>query len=161
MIIREQLRRVNMNHFATTLSAGFIATVFVSGTAFVPIPAEAATDSGMALKDATVACRAEAKDKMGWFARRRYVNNCVARTVKLTPAEIAKIAVKEATVGCKAEAKGKKIGWLARHKFVNACVTAALKDYSVDVNEVRRKVNVGGLRVYTPEETGCYQNVFC
>jgi hypothetical protein len=116
----------------------------------------------MTLKDATVACKAEAKDqKMGWLARRRYVNNCVARTVKLTPAEIAKIAVKEAIVGCKAEAKGKKIRWLARRKFVNACVTAALKNYSVDVNEVRRGLNLRGLRVYTPEETGCYQNVFC
>ena len=151
-----------MNHFVTASSAAFIAIVLVSGTAFVPTPAEAATGSGMALKNATFACKAEAKDqRMGWLARRRYVNNCVARTVKLTPAEMAKIAVKEATVGCKAEAKGKKIGWLARRKFVNACVTAALKDYSLDVNEVRRKVNVRGLRVYTPEETGCRQNVFC
>ena len=151
-----------MSHFATALSAGFIATVLVSGTAFVPTPAEAATGSGMALNDATVACKAEAKDqKMGWLARRRYVNNCVARTVKLTPAETAKIAVKEAIVGCKAEAKGKKIRWLARRKFVNACVTAALKHYSIDVNEVRRELNVRGLRVYTPEETGCRQNVFC
>ena len=148
-----------MNHFATALSAGFIATVFVSG-AFVPTPAEAAT--GMALKDATAACKAEAKDqKMGWLARRRYVNNCVARTVKLSPAEIAKIAAKEAIVGCKAEAKGKKIRWLARRKFVNACVTAALKDHSLDVNEVRRELNVRGLRVYSPQEIGCHQNVFC
>ena len=109
----------------------------------MPTPAEAATDIRMALKDATVACKAEAKDqKMGWFARRKYVNNCVARTVKLTPAEIAKIAVKEAIVGCKAEAKGKT-------------------DYSIDVSAVRRELNVRGLRVYTPEETGCHQNVFC
>ena len=151
-----------MNHFATALSAGFIATVFVSGIAFVPTPAEAATDSGMALKDATVACKAEAKDqKMGWLARRRYVNNCGARTVQLTPAEIAKNAVKEATIGCKAEAKGKKIRWLARRKFVNNCVTAALKDYSLDINALRKELNLRGLRVYTPEETGCYQNVFC
>jgi hypothetical protein len=151
-----------MNHFAMALSAGFIATVLVSGAAFVPTSVEAATDSGMILKDATVACRAEAKDqKMGWLARRRYANNCVARTVKLTPAEIAKSAVKEAIVGCKAEAKGKRIGWLARRKFVNTCVTATLKDYSVDINELRRELNVQGLRVYTPEETGCYQNVFC
>ena len=151
-----------MYHFVTALSAGFIATVLISGTAFAPTPAEAATDVRMALKDATVACKAEAKDqKMGWLARRKYVNNCVARTVKLTPAEIAKIAVKEAIVGCKAEAKGKKMGWLARRKFVNGCVTAALKDYSIDVNEVRRELNVLSLRVATPEETGCYQNVFC
>ena len=50
---------------------------------------------------------------------------------------------------------------LACEKFVNACVTAALKDYSIDVNEVRRELNLRGLPVYTPEETGCYQNVFC
>ena len=105
-----------MYHFVTALSAGFIATVLISGTAFAPTPAEAATDVRMALKDATVACKAEAKDqKMGWLARRKYVTNCVARTVKLTPAETAKIAVREAIVGCKAEAKGKKIRWLARN----------------------------------------------
>jgi len=150
-----------MNHLATALSAGFIAAVFVSGTAFMPAPAEAATNSA-AIKDATVACKAEAKDqKMGWRERRRSVNNCVARTVKLTPAETAKIAVKEAIVGCKAEAKGKKIGWMARRKFVNACVTTALKDYSVDISEVRKELNLHGLRVYTPEETGCNQYVFC
>jgi hypothetical protein len=151
-----------MNHFARALSAGFIATAVVSGSAFESTPAQAATDIMMALKDATVACKAEAKDqKMDWFARRKYVNNCVARTVKLTPAEIAKIAVKVAIVGCKAEAKGKKIGWLARRKFVNGCVTAALKDYSLDVNQVRRALDIRGLRVATPEETGCYENVFC
>jgi len=89
------------------------------------------------------------------------VNNCVARTVQLTPAEIAKNAVKEATIGCKAEAKGKKIRWLARRKFVNACVTAALKDHSVNIKEVRKGVNLRGLRVYKPQETGCYKSVFC
>jgi len=160
--LRGASRRINMNHFARTLSAGFIATALVSGSAFEPTPVEAASDIRMALKDATVACKAEAKDqKMGWFARRKYANNCVARTVKLTPAEIAKIAVKVAIVGCKAEAKGKKMGWLARRKFVNGCVTAALKDYSLDVNEVRRELDIRGLRVATPEETGCYENVFC
>jgi len=151
-----------MNHLVAALSAGLIATVLVSGSSFVPTAAEAATDRGIALKDATVACKAEAKgQKMGWLARRRYVNDCVARTVKLTPAEIAKIAVNRATIGCKAEAKGKKIRWLARRKFVNNCVTAALKDYSVDINALRKELNLRGLRVYTPEETGCYQNVFC
>jgi hypothetical protein len=150
-----------MYHFVMALSAGAIATVLVSGTAFIPTPAEAATD-GSAIKAATAACKAEAKgQKMGWLARRKYVKNCVARTVKLTPAEIAKIAVNEAVVGCKAEAKGKKIGWTARRKFVGSCVSVALKDYSLDVNDVRRELNVHDLRVYTPQELGCYQNVFC
>jgi len=150
-----------MHHFVTALSAGVIATVLISGTAFMPTAAEAATDAG-ALKEATAACRAEAKDqKMGWLATRKYVKNCVARTVKLTPAEIAKIALNDAVIGCKAEAKGKKIGWMARRKFVGNCITVALKDYSLDVNDVRKELNVRDLRVYTPEELGCYQNVFC
>ena len=150
-----------MYHFVMALSAGAIATVLVSGTAFIPTPAEAATDSS-AIKAATVACKAEAKDqKMGWLATRKYVKNCVARTVKLTPTEIAKIPLNEAVVGCKAEAKGKKIRWIARRKFVGSCVTVALKDYSLDVNDVRRELNVHDLRVYTPQELGCYQNVFC
>jgi len=151
-----------MNHIVRALSAGFIATVLVGYPSFAPTTAKAATDSAVALKEATTACKAEAKgQKTSWLARRRYVNNCVARTVKRTPAEIAKIAVNEAVVGCKAEAKGKKIGWLSRRKFVNTCVTAALKDYSVDISALRRELNMRGLRAYTPEETGCHQNEFC
>ena len=150
-----------MYHFGT-LSAGIIATVLVCSSAFVPTLTEAATADRVALKEATVACKAEAKDKnIRWPASRKYVKNCLARTLKRTPAEIAKIAEKEANVACKAEAKGKKIGWLARRKFVNACVTAALKDYSLDINQLRRDMNLNGLRVYTPEEIGCQQNVFC
>ena len=79
-----------MYRFGTALSAGIIATVFVSSTAFVP--AEAATADRVALKEATVACKAEAKDKnIRWPASRKYVKNCLARTLKRTPAEIAKI----------------------------------------------------------------------
>ena len=149
-----------MYRFGTALSAGIIATVFVSSTPFVP--AEAATADRVALKEATVACKAEAKDKnIRWPASRKYVKNCLARTLKRTPAEIAKITEKEATVACKAEAKGKKIRWPASRKFVSSCVTAALKDYSLDINQLRRDINLNGLRVYTPEEIGCQQNVFC
>jgi hypothetical protein len=152
---------VNMNHFVTALFAGLIAMVLISATAFVPSPAEAATD-GSALKAATVACKTEAKDqKSSWLARRKYVRDCVARTVKLTPTEIAKIAVKEAAVGCRAEAKGKKIGWLKRRRFVNSCVTTALEDYSLNIEEVRKTLNTRDLRVYTLEEEGCTENIFC
>jgi hypothetical protein len=150
-----------MDNFVAALFAGLIVTVLISGAASIPSPAEAATD-GSALKAAAVACKTEAKDqKSGWLARRKYVRDCVARTVKLTPAELAKIAVKEAAVGCRAEAKGKKIGWLARRKFVNSCVTTALEDYSLNIEEVRKILNTRDLRMYTLEEEGCTQNIFC
>ena len=151
-----------MYRFGAALSAGIIATVLVSSSAFVPTPAEAATADRVALKEATVACKAEAKDKnIRWPASRKYVKNCLARTLKRTPADVEKIAEKGAIVACKAEAKGKKIRWPASRKFVSSCVTAALKDYSLDINQLRRDINLNGLRVYTPEEIGCQQNVFC
>jgi hypothetical protein len=50
----------------------------------------------------TAACKAEAKEK------KISLSDCVAKAVKLTPAELQKIVVKQATVDCKAEAKGKK-----------------------------------------------------
>ena len=50
-----------MYHFATALFAGIIATVLVSGIAFMPAPAEAAKMSNaekVALEKATAACKA-------------------------------------------------------------------------------------------------------
>jgi hypothetical protein len=154
-----------MHHFATTLCAATIAIVVVAGTAFTPSPAEAAKTSGAdaaALKEATATCKTEAKEKkISWPASRKFVSDCVAKTVKLTPAELQNIAVKQAIVGCKAEAKGKKIGWPANRKFVSTCLSNALKDYHIDVALLRRELNMSGLRKYTPEETGCLQNVYC
>jgi hypothetical protein len=75
-----------MYHFATTLIAGIIATVLVSGIAFVPTPAEAAKMSNaerVALEKATAACKVEAKGmKFSWHWRKRqkYVKNCIIRT---------------------------------------------------------------------------------
>ena len=75
-----------MCHLATTLIAGIIATVLVSGIAFVPTPAEAAKMSNaerLALEKATAACKAEAKGmKFSWHWRKRqkYVQNCIIRT---------------------------------------------------------------------------------
>src|SRR5262247_2588403 len=83
------------------------------------------------------------------------------------PAEAAKTpspeaaALKEATVTCKAEAKEKKISWPASRKFVSTCLSNALKDYHLDVALLRRELNMAGLRKYTPQETGCMQNVYC
>jgi hypothetical protein len=116
----------------------------------------------VALKEATAACKAEAKEKnIKWPASRKYVSDCVAKAIKLTPAEIQKIVVNQAIVACKAEAKGKKIRWPASRKFVSSCLSNALKDYQLDVDLLRRELNMAGLRRYTPEETGCLQNVYC
>ena len=117
-------------------------------------PAEAAktpSPEAAALKEATTACKAEAKEKkISWPASRKFVSNCVAKTVKLTPAQLQEIAVKQAIVACKAEAKGKKIRWRASRKFVSTCLSNALKDYDLDVALLRRELNMAGLRRYTP-----------
>lgn len=153
-----------MHHFAITLRASIVATV-ICGTGLPPTPAEAAKTSpaeAVALKEATAACKAEAKEKkISWPASRKFVSNCVAKTVKLTPTQLQEIAVKQAIVACKAEAKGKNIRWPASRKFVSTCLSNALKDYHLDVGLLRRELNMAGLRRYTPEETGCLQNVYC
>ena len=75
-----------MYHFATTLIAGSIATILVSGIAFVPTPAEAAKMSNaerVALEKATAACKEEAKGmrfKWHWRKRQKYVQNCIIRS---------------------------------------------------------------------------------
>ncbi len=78
-----------MSHFATALFAGIIATALIGGPAFMPMPAEAAKMSKadkIALKEATVACKAEAKGKkVRWTARRKFVNTCVAKALKGHP----------------------------------------------------------------------------
>ncbi|MFZ1048813.1 MAG: hypothetical protein WAN52_24720 [Pseudolabrys sp.] len=94
-----------MHHFATALCACIMATVVVGGTALTPTPAEAAktpTAEAVALKEATAACKAEAKEKKinSWLAGRRFVSDCVAKAVKLTPAELQKTAVKQAIIAC-------------------------------------------------------------
>src|SRR6266566_1560475 len=72
-----------MSHFATALFAGIIATALIGGPTFMPTPAEAAK---MALKEATVACKAEARGKkVRWTARRKFVNTCVAKALKGHP----------------------------------------------------------------------------
>jgi hypothetical protein len=77
-----------MYHFATALFTGTIATVLVSGIAFVPTPAEAAKLSNaerVALEKATAACKVEAKGmkfNWHWWKRQKYVQNCIIRTAK-------------------------------------------------------------------------------
>jgi hypothetical protein len=107
-----------MYHLATTLIAGIIATVLVSGIAFVPTPAEAA---------------------------------------KMSNAE--RVALKKATAACKAEAKGMKFSWhwRKRQKYVQNCIIRTVNGagFSIDIWEVRSRVNMKGLRTQQPGEWGC------
>jgi hypothetical protein len=149
-----------MHHFATALCASIMATVVAGGIALTPTPAEAAktpSAEAVAQKEATAACKAKAKEKkISWPASRKFVSNCVAKAVKLTPAQFQEIAVKQATVACKAEAKGKKIRWPASRKYVKNCITTALKEHpTMKISEVRRGVNVKTLRVHQRPEWGC------
>jgi flagellar biosynthesis component FlhA len=149
-----------MHYFARPLCAGIIATALVASATLAPTPAQAATTSSAdkaALKEATAACKAEAKEKkIRWPASRKYVSNCVSKAIKLTPEELQKIAVKQAIVACKAEAKGKKIRWPASRKYVKNCITTALKEHpTMNIREVRRGVNVKTLRVQQRPEWGC------
>src|SRR5262245_39202245 len=142
-----------MYRFAMALCVGIVA-VIVGGTALTSTPAEAAKTPSLeatALKEATATCKAEAKEKnIRWPASRKFVSNCVAKTVKLTEAQLQEIVVKRAIVACKAEAKGKKIRWPASRKFVSTCLSNALKDYQLDVALLRRELDMAGLKVHTP-----------
>ena len=75
-----------MYHFATASFAGIIATVLVSGIAFMATPAEATKMSNaerVALEKATAACKEEAKGmklSWHWLKHRKYVKNCIIRT---------------------------------------------------------------------------------
>jgi hypothetical protein len=78
-----------MSRFAAARSTCMMAMVLAIGTASVPLPAAAARVSKadeIALKEAIVACKEEAKGKkMGWLAGRKYVNKCVAEALKGRP----------------------------------------------------------------------------
>jgi hypothetical protein len=77
-----------MSHF-TKAHVAFIAVGVAFGAAMMPAPVEAARLSKadkVALKQAIVACKAQAKGrKVKWLARRKYVNNCVAEALKEHP----------------------------------------------------------------------------
>src|SRR5215470_17767679 len=144
-----------------------MATIIVGGAALTPTAPQAARTSNvesLALKETTAACKAGAKEKkIRWPASRKFVSDCVARTIKLTPAELQKVAVKQATVACRAEAKGKKIRWPTSRQYVRNCITTALKEHpTMNISELRKVVNVKGLRMHQPPEWGCGgMNIFC
>ena len=70
----------------TTASLAFIVATTLAGG---PLPAGAAPltkAEKVALKQAIVACKAEAKGKkIAWLSRRKYVNHCVAEALKEHP----------------------------------------------------------------------------
>jgi hypothetical protein len=72
-----------MSRFTTTLLACTLAAAFAGGTAEGAALTKA---ESVALKQAIVACKAEAKGKkIAWLSRRKYVNHCVAEAVKEHP----------------------------------------------------------------------------
>jgi len=78
-----------MSQFARGLFTGITVTTIVSAVALMTTHAHAATLSKAdraALKEATVACKAEAKGKkIHWPASRTYVRNCVTEALKNHP----------------------------------------------------------------------------
>jgi hypothetical protein len=79
-----------MSRFTTPLFTCMIAAALGgSGGALMRTPAEAAPVSQAdkaAVKQAIVACKAEAKGKkVKWLSRRKYVNQCVAEALKGRP----------------------------------------------------------------------------
>jgi len=150
-----------INHrMATALCAGSIVAVVVGGAALTAPVAQAArisNDEKFVLKETTAECKSEAKEKkIRWPASGKYVSDCVAKPVKLTPAELQKITDKRATVACKAEAKGKKVMWPASRKYVKNCITTALKEHpTINIGELHRGLNIKSLPVQQRPEWGC------
>ena len=109
-----------MSRFAAALSTCIIAMVLAIGTALMPSPAAAARVSKadeVALKQAIVACKAEAKGKkMGWLAGRKYVNNCVAEALKGRP----NINVNQLLKGPSGYERGEMGRYLAKADVTNA-----------------------------------------
>jgi hypothetical protein len=93
-----RLKEDIMYRFATTLIAGIVATVLVSGIAFAPNPAEAAKiphAERVALEKAIAACKAEAKGMKFRLAltrkRQKYVQNCIIRSASRRGIDVQKI----------------------------------------------------------------------
>src|SRR5215470_17819448 len=73
-----------MHHFATALCAGLLATVVVAGPALTPADAaKTPSADAVALKEATAACKTQAKEKkIRWNASRKYVKDCITTALK-------------------------------------------------------------------------------
>lgn len=88
-LARLQTRGCIMARFVTALFRCIIAMALAGGTALMPTSSEAARISKadkVVLKEAIIACKAEARGKkVKWLARRKYVNHCVAEALKDRP----------------------------------------------------------------------------
>src|SRR5262252_3078853 len=84
-----------------------------------------------------------------------------ARAAKLSNAE--RIALEKATAACKVEAKGMKFSWhwRKRQKYVQNCIIRRANKESVriDIWQIRRAVNMKGLRPQRAGEWGCDPSV--
>jgi hypothetical protein len=69
------------------------------------------------------------------------------------------VALEKATAACKEEAKVMKLSWhwLKHRKYVKNCIirTAVQADPSVDIQQIRRAVDMKSLRPQRPGEWGC------
>jgi pyruvate/2-oxoglutarate dehydrogenase complex dihydrolipoamide acyltransferase (E2) component len=78
-----------MSRFISAPMTCMIAMVLTMGAALMASPAEAARltkAEKVALKQAVVACKAEAKGKkIKWLSRRKYVKQCVVEALKEHP----------------------------------------------------------------------------
>jgi hypothetical protein len=75
-----------MSGFVTGLTTCMIAVAFTMGATLTAESARMTKAEKVALKQAVVACKAEAKGKkIKWLARRKYVNQCVVAALKDHP----------------------------------------------------------------------------
>ena len=74
-----------MSRFIAALSTCMISVAVAGGSAEAAAPPLAKAQK-VAVKQAIVACKAEAKgQKIAWLSRRKYVNRCVADALKEHP----------------------------------------------------------------------------
>lgn len=75
-----------MHLFVTDFKMCMIAVAFVMGATLTAEAARMTKAEKVVLKQAVVACKAEAKGKkIKWLARRKYVNQCVVAALKDHP----------------------------------------------------------------------------
>lgn len=75
-----------MSRFVTGLMTCMIAMTVTMGATLTAAAARMTSAEKVALKQAVVACKAEAKGKkIKWLARRKYVNQCVVAALKDRP----------------------------------------------------------------------------
>jgi uncharacterized protein YggL (DUF469 family) len=80
------MSRFPMSRFVTGLMTYMIAVVITMGATLTAEAARMTKAEKAVLKQAVVACKAEAKGtKVKWLARRKYVNQCVVAALKDHP----------------------------------------------------------------------------